>query len=87
MAVSYKVKGDSFTAGKPRVWSDIRMPDFGTLSTYDLAPDGRRLAATLASDEFSGQKPSVHLSFLVNFRRTAPPRAAGSGKMKSSNRL
>jgi len=76
MAVSYDAKGDSFAAGKPRIWSEIRLPDFGPRTTYDLAPDGKRLAAVLTSDEMAGQNLSMRLSFLVNFfdelRRRAP---------------
>jgi serine/threonine-protein kinase len=76
MAVSYAAKGDSFAAGRPRVWSEIRGPDMGNLSTYDLAPDGKRLAAIVGNDEINGQKPSMHLTFLVNFfdelRRKVP---------------
>jgi Tol biopolymer transport system component len=76
MAVSYTAKGDSFVAGRPRVWSEIRGPDMGPISTYDLAPDGKRLAAIVGNDEANGQKPSMHLTFLVNFfdelRRRVP---------------
>jgi hypothetical protein len=47
MAVGYTAKDDSFAAGKPRVWSDTRLRDTCTSSPYDLAPDGKRLAAML----------------------------------------
>jgi hypothetical protein len=46
-------------------------------SHYDLAPDGKRLAAILADDVASGEKLPTHLTFLLNFfdelRRKAPP--------------
>ena len=48
MAVSYNAKGDSFAAGKPRVWSETRLLKVSDLPVYDLAPDGKRLAAVLA---------------------------------------
>ena len=45
-------------------------------STYDLAPDGKRLAAILTNNEIKGREPSMHLTFLVNFfdelRRKVP---------------
>ncbi len=75
MAVSYAAKGDSFAAGKPRVWSETRLQALvGYTSNYDLAPDGKRLAAML--DVASGGRPPTHLTFLLNFsdelRRRAP---------------
>jgi hypothetical protein len=44
MAVSYTAKGDSFAAGKPRVWTETRLRNSGVIPNYDLAPDGKRLA-------------------------------------------
>jgi hypothetical protein len=42
---------------------------------YDLAPDGKRLAAFVA-EEAKDEKPPTHLTFLLNFtdelRRRAP---------------
>jgi hypothetical protein len=42
---------------------------------YDLAPDGKRLAAMIP-DDANGEKPPTHLTFLLNFfdelRRRAP---------------
>jgi Tol biopolymer transport system component len=76
MAVSYTAKGDSFAAGKPRVWTETRMRTLGPSSAnYDLAPDGKRLAA-MVGDDANGEKPPTHLTFLLNFfdelRRRAP---------------
>jgi len=73
MAVGYSVNGDSFAAGKPRVWSETRLLYVAGAYVYDLAPDGKRLAAIL--DQAGGQPPT-HLTFLLNFfdelRRRAP---------------
>jgi Tol biopolymer transport system component len=76
MAVSYTAKGDSFTLlGKPRVWPGTLLRDGGLYSLYDLAPDGKHLAAVLA-DNANGEKGPTHLTFLLNFfdelRRRAP---------------
>ena len=65
MAVGYATKGDSFAAGKPRVWSETRLLNAGRYSVYDLAPDGKRLAVILASGE-AGKEPT-YLTFLLNF--------------------
>ena len=73
MAVGYSVNGDSFAAGKPRVWSETRLRNPGPVSNYDLAPDGKRLAAML---ETSDEKPPTRLTVLLNFfdelRRRTP---------------
>ena len=50
------------------------MRDLRGYSDYDLAPDGKRLAAILADS--NDEKPPTHLTFLLNFfdelRRRAP---------------
>ncbi len=55
--------------------TEARLRNLGAYSNYDLAPDGKRLAAMLAEDA-SGDKPPTHLTFLLNFfdelRRRAP---------------
>jgi hypothetical protein len=57
------------------VWSESRLRDLGLFSNYDLATDGKRLAAML-TDDANGDKPPTHLTFLLNFfdelRRRAP---------------
>ena len=67
MAVSYTAGGSTFVAGKPSPWSDIRVMDFGTLATWDLAPDGERIAAFLADISDEKLKPPTHLTFLLHF--------------------
>jgi hypothetical protein len=75
MAVDYTAKGDSFTAGKPQVWAEARLRNLAPYSNYDLAPDGKCLAAFLG-DDANGEKPLTHLTFLLNFfdelRRKVP---------------
>ena len=77
MVASYTVKGDSFVADKPRVWSEKRIADIGLLANYDLAPDGKRIAALLPAGTPEDQKAQNHVIFLENFfdevrRRTKP---------------
>lgn len=73
MAAGYAAKGDSLAAGKPRVWTETRIRPSGVYASYDIAPDGKRLAAILADDD---EKLPTHLTFLLNFldelRRKAP---------------
>jgi hypothetical protein len=49
----------------------------GFFSNYDLTPDGKRLAASIA-DDANRERPPTHLIFLLNFtdelRRRAPAR-------------
>ncbi len=75
MAAGCTAKGDSFVAGKPRVWSEARVSNIG-FPAYDIAPDGKRLAAILA-DETATDKIPTSLTVLMNFadelRRKAPP--------------
>jgi serine/threonine-protein kinase len=75
MTVNYTVKGDSFAAEQPRAWPGIHLWDAFVFPNYDLAPDGKHLAALVAGDP-SIQKPPTHLTFLLNFydelRRRAP---------------
>jgi eukaryotic-like serine/threonine-protein kinase len=80
MAVGYSAKGDSFAAGKPRLWSEARLLNVGADLIYDLAPDGKRIAAILASDEAGGEKPPTHLTFLLNFFDELRRRAPSGGK-------
>ncbi|HTB11536.1 MAG TPA: protein kinase [Bryobacteraceae bacterium] len=77
MAVSYTAKGDSFAAGKPQAWSEIRLLETGDTANYDLAPDGKRLAAIVADDAGSEKGPT-HLAYLLNFFDELRRRATAS---------
>lgn len=74
----YWVRADG--SGEAHSLTDVkfRLRTFGsaTSSTYDLAPDGKRLAAILA-DDANGEKPMTRLTCLLNFfdelRRKVPP--------------
>jgi eukaryotic-like serine/threonine-protein kinase len=76
MVASYSVKGDSFVADKPRLWSEKRLPKVGFNPTYDLAPDGKRIAALMPAEGQDDQKAQNHFIFLQNFfdelRRRVP---------------
>jgi Tol biopolymer transport system component len=74
MVAAYAVKGDSFEADKPRMWTEKQLG--GTLINFDLAPDGKRIAALMPVETAEGQTAQSHVIFLENFfdevrRRTA----------------
>ena len=77
MVAGYTVEGDSFVPDKPRVWSEKRMANVGNLApTFDLAPNGDRIAAIMSSERPEDQQARNHVIFLENFfdevRRRAP---------------
>jgi serine/threonine-protein kinase len=75
MVVDYSVSGDTFLAGKPRLWSagPIFVPGGG--DHIALHPDGKRFAVFVNPRTIEG-KSSLSLTFLLNFfgelRRRAP---------------
>jgi Tol biopolymer transport system component len=76
MVAGYTVKGDSFVADKPRVWSEKKIANIGGLANYDLAPDGKRIAAIMPAATSEDHKAQSHVIFLENFfdelRRKVP---------------
>ena len=74
MIAPYAVEGDSFRAGKPRLWSEGRYLTRGGNRMFDLHPDGTRFA--LAPVEQTPGVTQGHVTFLFNFfdelRRIAP---------------
>ncbi len=75
MAVSYSARGDSFTAAKPRVWSEVRLQAGADVQDFDIAPDGKHIVAVLPEQDEKQTKQN-HLTVLFNFadelRRKAP---------------
>ncbi len=63
MVSDYTVRGSSFEASKPRVWSNQRL--FQTAFTnFDLAPDGKQFAIVPDSNT---SPPEVRVTILLNF--------------------
>jgi len=73
MVASYTVQGDSFAADQPRVWSAKQVS--GRLGSYDVAPDGKHIAALMPVETPEAQAQN-HVIFLENFfdelRRRVP---------------
>jgi serine/threonine-protein kinase len=67
MVASYTVKGDSFVADKPQVWSEKRLANSGFNPNYDLAPDGKRIVALMPAGTTEDQRAQNHVIFLENF--------------------
>ncbi len=75
MVAPYKVEGNAFIAGKPRLWSERRVLVRGpTTRMFDLHPDGERVAFAPAAQTVGAKQD--HLRFIFNFfdelRRIAP---------------
>jgi Tol biopolymer transport system component len=75
MSAGYTAQGDSFSPGRPRLWSKARILPM-TESIVDLAPDGKRIVAPPGREGGEDQQASVHVNFLLNFfdelRRRVP---------------
>jgi serine/threonine-protein kinase len=67
MVAGYTVKGDSFVSDRPRVWTEKRLANVGIQPNYDLAPDGKTVAAVMAAESPAGAKLAAHVTFLFNF--------------------
>jgi Tol biopolymer transport system component len=80
MVADYTVKGDSFAVGKPRVWSEKQLTDIGLNPNYDLAPDGKRIAAIMPAEAPEDRKAQNHVIFLQNFFDEVRRRTATGGK-------
>jgi serine/threonine-protein kinase len=77
MVAAYTVKGDSFKADKPQVWSERQLVNSAGASwNFDLAPDGKRVVALMPAEAREAQQSQNHVIFLENFsdelRRKVP---------------
>jgi serine/threonine-protein kinase len=66
MVVSYSTTGDSFTAGKPRVWSPTQIRRNGVVQNFDISADGKRAVIFPRPAAQEGQG-NLHTTFLLNF--------------------
>ncbi len=78
LAASYIVKGDTFEADKPRVWiASLGAALHGVGgSTWDVAPDGKRVMVLTSSQPADASSREHQVVFLLNFfdelRRRVP---------------
>jgi serine/threonine-protein kinase len=77
MVAAYAVKGDSFTADQPKLWSEKHLANTGVNQNFDVAPDGKRIAVLMPVETPETQQAQHQVIFLENFldelRRKLPP--------------
>ena len=70
MAAAYAASGDAFSADKPRLWA------LAIVLEYDIAPDGKSVAAVVSPPAGVDKAVPVEAVFLLNFfdelRRRVP---------------
>ena len=66
MAASYTVEGDSFKADRPRLWSEQPILPRLRQRSFDLHPDGNRLAVAAATGTQAEDKRDK-VTFIFNF--------------------
>jgi serine/threonine-protein kinase len=79
MAISYTAPADYFAFGKPHPWYDARVEFLGTYTTWDVAPDGKHLAAILP-DTTGESKSPMQVTFLFHFGDELQRRTAAAGR-------
>jgi serine/threonine-protein kinase len=67
MVATYAARADSFVPDKPRVWSGKQLANLGIIGNYDLAPDGKRIAALMPVEGPEAPQAQNHVIFLMNF--------------------
>jgi serine/threonine-protein kinase len=68
LAVSYTIKGNAFIAEKQRPWSPKPLVNLvGSVRNFDLAPDGKRIAALMPADKAEDPGVASHVNFVINF--------------------
>ena len=81
MVAVYAVKGDSFVADKPRLWSEKQIGGLPNAArNVDIAPDGKRIVALMPVETPEAQKAQSHVIFLENFFDEVRRRAAAQAK-------
>ncbi len=79
MVVTYSVEGDSFRAGRPRLWSEGQFTDRGVARNFALHPDGKRFAVLKAAEDT--EAPEVtHVNMVLNWFDEVRRRVAAAGQ-------
>jgi serine/threonine-protein kinase len=66
MVSDVETKGAEFSSAKPRVWFHAQLGQAPRWTTFDVAPDGKRIIAFVPAVESDGQS-TVHATFVINF--------------------
>jgi serine/threonine-protein kinase len=80
MMVSYSVNGDTFTLGKPRLWSPQQISFVEAGQNMDFAPDGKHFAVLLAQPAPAEQRSLGGVTILLNFFDDLRQRVPRGGK-------
>lgn len=76
MVASYTLSGESFSPGKPQLWSPGQFTDRLGAVNFDLHPDGKRVAVLKAPTD-NADLPGRKFAFIFNFfdelRQRVPP--------------
>jgi serine/threonine-protein kinase len=80
MVANYAVKGESFVADKPRVWSGKQLANTGLGVNFDLAPDGKHVVALMPVESPGPRESQSHVNLVVNFFDEIRRRVAGQGR-------
>jgi serine/threonine-protein kinase len=72
MVAAYTVKGDSFAADRPQMWSDRKLASVVTAGAagsrnVTIAPDGKRFAALMPAAAPGAEQAQNQVVFLLNF--------------------
>jgi serine/threonine-protein kinase len=68
MSSSYSVTNDSFVPEKPQQWSSKPIVNsINSVKNFDLAPDGKRIAALMPAETPQTGGTQSHVTFLLNF--------------------
>jgi serine/threonine-protein kinase len=67
MVAEYTVHGDSFDAGRPRIWSSQQIGSTVFNPNLDLSADGKRFVVFSGTSTPRPQTGSAHVVFLLNF--------------------
>jgi serine/threonine-protein kinase len=80
MVADYTVKGESFVAGKPRVWFAKQLVNVGLGINFDVAPDGKHFIVVMAVERPEPQELPSHVTLVVNFFEELRRRVQTGGK-------
>ncbi len=79
MVVSYSVEGNSFRAGRPRLWSEGQFTGRGVARNFALHPDGKRFAVLKATEATEAQEVT-HVNLVTNWFDEVRRRVAAAGQ-------
>jgi len=80
MMVSYGVSRDTFTPGKPRLWSTQQISIVAAGQNMDLAPDGKHFVVVMAQQPSSESRSTGGVRLLLNFFDDLKQRVPAGGK-------